>query len=140
MRLIVDTNIIISALLKKSAVRSLIFDARLELYAPEFLFEEIEEHMDMIKERAGLTDSEILLILSLVSSHINLVPKEDFSHKISDAEKVIGHIDEDDVPFVALAFSFPNEGIWTNDKDFTKQGEVKVWTTTELLARVKQAT
>jgi putative PIN family toxin of toxin-antitoxin system len=138
MRLVVDTNIIISALLKESTVRSLIFEPRLELCTPEFVFEEIEEHMDMIKERSGLTEEEVSLTLSLISAHIEVAPKEDFSHKMEDAEKVIGGIDEDDVPFVALALSFPNEGIWTNDKDFTRQGEVKVWDTAGLLAWIKE--
>ena len=137
MRLVVDTNIIISALLKESTVRSLVLDAQLELHTHEFVFEEIEEHMDMIKERAGLTEEEVSLILSFISTHIRAVPKQDFIHKLSEAEKVTGNIDRDDMPFVALALSFSNEGIWTNDRHFTKQGEVKVWSTAELLAKIK---
>ena len=40
MRLVVDTNIIISALLKESTVRSLVLDPHLELHTPEFVFED----------------------------------------------------------------------------------------------------
>jgi len=50
----------------------------------------------------------------------------------------MGKIDRDDVPFIALALSFPNDGIWTEDRHFLKQRRVKVWRTRELLKLLKE--
>jgi predicted nucleic acid-binding protein len=40
MRLIVDANILFSALIKDSSTAKILVDDRLKFYAPEFLFEE----------------------------------------------------------------------------------------------------
>jgi predicted nucleic acid-binding protein len=42
-------------------------------------------------------------------------------------------IDEDDTEFLALALSFQNDGIWSEDRDFQRQTAVRVWKTGELL-------
>ena len=58
--------------------------------------------------------------------------------KFREAERVMGKIDRDDVPFVALALSLPIDGIWTEDKHFLKQKRVKAWRTRDLLKFMKE--
>lgn len=43
------------------------------------------------------------------------------------ANNLIGHIDKDDVPYLALAFHIGSHAIISYDKIFHKQGDVKVW-------------
>ena len=47
--------------------------------------------------------------------------------------ELISVIDEKDVPFIALALSIKNDGIWTNDKHFKKQKKIKIFTTQDLI-------
>ncbi len=46
MRLVIDTNIIISSLIKDSTNRQILLLPSFEFLLPEFTFEEINKHMD----------------------------------------------------------------------------------------------
>ena len=48
MRLIIDANILFSALIKDSSTAKLLIDDKLKLYAPEFLFEEFAKYLKQI--------------------------------------------------------------------------------------------
>jgi len=69
---------------------------------------------------------------------VQFVHAERVSEGIKEAEKIMDRIDIDDVPFVALVLSFPNDGIWTEDKHFLKQRRVKVWRARELLRLLRE--
>ena len=133
MKLIVDTNVLISALVKKSTVRGLLLNPLFEFYVPEHCIEEIERHVGEISERSGLSVENVFLLLGVLLASVQVVPAEEVVKKYKEAEKIMGKIDRDDVPFIALALSFPNDGIWTEDKHFLKQSRVRVWRTRELL-------
>ena len=42
-------------------------------------------------------------------------------------------IDIEDVPFIALALSIGNDGIWSDDNHFQKQKKIKIWKTEEVI-------
>jgi len=42
-------------------------------------------------------------------------------------------IDQKDAPYIALALTIENDGIWTADKHFKKQNYIKVFTTEDLI-------
>jgi len=132
-KLIVDTNVLISALVKKSIVRELLLNPLFEFYVPEHCIGEIERHVGEISERSGLSVENVFLLLGVLLASVQVVPAEGVVKKYKEAEKIMGKIDRDDVPFIALALSFPNDGVWTEDKHFLKQNRVKVWRTRELL-------
>lgn len=138
MKLVVDTSILFAALLKKSTVRELLLNPFFEFYVPEFCIEEVEKHVNEIVDRSSLTVENVYLLFSVLLASVQVVPAERIIEKCKEAEKVIGKIDRDDVPFVALALSFPNDGIWSEDKHFLMQKRVKVWRTRDLLKLVKE--
>jgi predicted nucleic acid-binding protein len=78
------------------------------------------------------------LLLDVLLASVQVVPAEEILKKHKEAERIMGKIDKDDVPFVAVALSFPNDGIWSEDKHFLKQKKVKVWQTRDLLRFVKE--
>jgi predicted nucleic acid-binding protein len=45
-----------------------------------------------------------------------------YCDKLPDAEKIIGRIDIEDMPYIALAISLNADGILAEDKHFSKQG------------------
>jgi len=137
-KLVVVTSILFAALLKKSVVRELLLNPFFEFYVPEFCIEEVERHVDEIVDRSGLTVENVYLLISVLLASVQAVPAERILKKCREAERVIGKIDRDDVPFVALALSFPNDGIWSEDKHFLMQKKVKVWRTRDLLKLVKE--
>ncbi len=51
MRLVIDTGILISALLKDSATREILLLSSTEFLVPEYAFEEFEKHKDKLSIR-----------------------------------------------------------------------------------------
>lgn len=66
-----------------------------------------------------------------------MVPKSEIDAFMPDAKRLIGEIDPDDVPFIALALAIHNEGIWTEDEDFKKQNKIKIWKTEDIINLLK---
>jgi len=137
-KLVVDTSILFAALLKRSTVRTLLQNPLFEFYVPEFCIEEIEKHVEEIANRSGLEVKNVYLFLGVLLASVQVVPEERILSKLREAEKIMDKIDKDDVPFFALALSFPNDGIWSEDKHFLRQKKVKVWRTRDLLKLVKE--
>lgn len=136
LRLVVDTNIILSAMIKDSTIRKIIVESGIDFFTPDFTFDEINRHLNYICKKNSLNRKINLKILDVLSKYINVVDFGFYAHKITEARKLIGKIDEKDIPFLALALSFENDGIWTNDKHFLKQKKVKIWGTKEILKRL----
>ncbi len=136
MRLVVDTNIILSAMIKDSTIRKIIVESGIDFFTPDFTFDEINRHLNDICKRNSLSKEINLKIIDILSKYMTVVEFGFYAHKIMDAKKIIGKIDENNIPFLALALSFNNDGIWTNDKHFLKQKKVKIWGTKEILKRL----
>jgi predicted nucleic acid-binding protein len=138
MRLIVDTNILISSLIKDSITREILLLPFMDFYLPEFALEEVEAHKTKISKLSGLSRDEIDFFLDLLLENISIVPARTIRPYLKEAEKIIGDIDPGDIPFIALALAVDNDGIWSNDKHFRKVKKLKVWKTPELLAYIKK--
>ncbi len=132
MILIVDTNIVFAGLLKNSSTRRLLIDSPFTLYAPETMLKEIKKYEEEIINRAGFTKAEFEILFNLITEGIQIIEKKLYAHKLKEAEKLIGNIDKGDVPFLALALSMPNAGIWTENVRHFKQKDVRIWTTKEI--------
>jgi predicted nucleic acid-binding protein len=135
LKLIVDTNILLKALIKDSKVRAILLSPVDQFLVPEFAIEEVEAHMGLITERSGLSEGEVRLVLSVLLTNIEVVPKEDVLTCWGRAEEIMGSIDVDDVPFVAASLSRSCDGIWSDDGDLKRQNAVRVWTTSEMVQK-----
>ncbi len=130
MDLVVDANIVFGAMISVSnETRDMLFSEKIRLFAPELLIEECRRHSEEIRERAGFTEYEFELFISIVSSRINFIPVSEFESLISEAEKVCP--DPKDIEYFAVALKFGCP-IWSNDLDLKKQKFVKVLQTAEL--------
>jgi len=105
---------------------------------PEHCVEEIEKHMGEITKRSGLIVENVYLLLGILLTSVQVVPKERILERMKEAEQIMGKIDMDDTPFIALALSFPNDGVWSEDRHFLKQNRVKVWLTKDLLKSMRE--
>lgn len=138
MRLILDSSILFAGLLKNSITRRILIDCPFTIYTPETLLKEIRKYEFYILQKSGLTKNEFEHLLNLLTEKITIVEKEKYLHNIKEADELIGNADKGDVPFLALALTIPNDGIWTeNIKHFGKQNKVKVWTTKDIIERLK---
>ena len=137
MKLIVDTNVLISAIIKDSATRKILLSPYFEFYVPEFTFIELERHFELLKKKAGLSESNLELIIRILTENIDIISESKFQTHVSIAFDEMKNIDEYDAPFLALALSFSNDGIWSDDKHLKKQKLVRVWTTRDMLENME---
>jgi predicted nucleic acid-binding protein len=100
---------------------------------PEYSIQEVRKYEKLILEKSGLTKDGFETLFYSVVDKINVVKEKEYASFIERADRIIGNIDKNDVPFVALALSFTNEGIWTDDSGFEKQSNVRVWKTSDIL-------
>ncbi len=94
-------------------------------YAPHFIQKEIKA-----KINAKFKEEDQPKALTFAETLLSAITIKD-AQWIDDwqkAKKKIGHIDLDDVPYLALCFDINSHGIMSNDKIFTKgQNDFKVW-------------
>lgn len=132
MELVVDTDVIFSALIAGGKTREIIIAEDLRLYVPEFFFDEFQNNLGEIEEKADIEGHELELLLHLLFEQMHVIPRVDFEDRIEDAIDLIADVDPDDVPFLALAQSLDAD-VWSDDEDFQKQDVVAVWRTHELV-------
>lgn len=131
MQLVVDSNVIISALISKdSFVRNLIVLEKVSLFAPFLLIKEIKKYENEILNKSGLSKNDFELIELILLSKIKIFEHEDFEEFISEANSICP--DPNDVEFFALCLKM-NLPLWSNDKLLKKQNKIKILNTSEIV-------
>ncbi len=130
---IIDTNILFSALVKDSETRKILINPPFLLFAPENIITEIIKYEDLIIEKSGFTKTDFELLFEFLIENINIVEKEEYISNLENGNRIMGDIHKGDVPFIALALSIINDGIWSEDKHFEKQDKVKIWKTKDII-------
>ncbi|NES21459.1 MAG: PIN domain-containing protein [Symploca sp. SIO3E6] len=114
---IVDTNILFSALLRKnSRFIELLLDPNYDFFICEQVLVELFKRKEKILKASQLKEEEIVKIYQILLKRINLY-KEDLiaAEHIATAYELCRDIDETDTPHVALTIEL--EGLlWTGDK------------------------
>ena len=137
MKLIVDTNCLIAALIKNGLSRQLFFITSLELLSPDFTISEIVKHEEELLLKSGITLDEFHDTLSILLSRLTIIPQIVYKSTMKEAGEIMKEIDIHDVPFLALAICLNADGIWSDDAHFAQQKRVRVWTTKELYSQFK---
>lgn len=132
MKLVVDANVVISALIADSKTRELIVTLEPELMTPEVVHVEIGNYEDLIVEKSGMDADRVQQFMDLLFQYIETVPASEFYPYIEEAEEAIGDTDPDDVLYVACALA-RDAGVWSDDSDFDEQDLVPVFTTSEVI-------
>lgn len=127
-----DTNVILKALIRDSVVRGILLGSSHEFFIPEYAIEETRKHLDVVAKKSGLSESEIDSVIDTLLTNIKVIPADQVRSKWKEAEEAIGRVDSDDVPFVAASMSVSCDGIWSDDKHLKLQNKVKVWTTRDV--------
>ncbi|MEM6299688.1 MAG: PIN domain-containing protein [Bacteroidota bacterium] len=139
MRLIVDTNILISTLLQpKSSIGELLLYRLKEVdkFAPHLLFVEIFDKKDKIAKYSKIEPTDLLELLFRSLKQITFINE----HQIKEenwqkARELMQGVDPDDTVFVALALEM-GATLWTGDKKLIQglrdKGFSAVVSTTEL--------
>lgn len=87
MRVVVDANVMLAMLIKPGEPIDAFFHHRLDLYAPQLLFDEFQRHKEEIVTKSRLDAEQFDWLFTLLKHAIMVVPEEEF---LSFREKAEG--------------------------------------------------
>ena len=131
MKIVVDTNRIVAALVKDGATRGILFDKNFNFITSDYTISEIHEHKDELKAKTNLNDKEFDILLALIFEHITIIPESEYKDFVNGCKNDIS--DPDDAPILATAIATRADGIWAHDPHFKKQKRVRIFTNIDLL-------
>lgn len=131
MELVVDATVLFAAIIGKGKTNDLFFKDELKLVALPYLIKEFNKNVGTIANICGVPEDKVKEVFEILKARIEVFPIYKFSDEIqSKAEKLAPH--SKDVPYFALALHL-GCAIWSREDDFKKQGEVKIYSTSELV-------
>jgi predicted nucleic acid-binding protein len=130
MKIVVDTNIVFSAMLNTKSKISYILlrpSKNISFYSTQTLHSELLEHSHKIIKISGYTETEFNTILNIFLNKIRIINPELISKKIFlNAFELTHDVDIDDTEFVALTDHIDGL-LWSGDKELKKGFKVKGW-------------
>lgn len=131
LRLIVDTNILFSAIVKDSFTRKILTHLDVDLFTIDFSNDELRKYKDLMLKKSELDSDEFDRLIEKLLSRIQLIDDYPISLRMPEALTIMRDIDIKDSPFIAAALSVDAD-IWSDDNHFVKQDRVKIWKTIDL--------
>lgn len=119
MIVITDSNILFSALLTPKGIIAEILNTeqQIQFLAPNFLIEEVKNHLQKISKYRKVQPAKILQELNKLLQNVDIIDVAKIPKScVVDALEIVKDIDPDDVFFVALHL-FVKHKIWTTDKN-----------------------
>ncbi len=145
MKIVVDTNIVFSAILNSQSWIGQILlhsDKSIKFYSPHYLQVEIQNHFQKIKKITKLSDFEVNELIEILYTKIHFISEEFIPKQfLITADELTKNVDFDDVMFVALSLHL-NCKLWTGDKTLSnaliQKGFKKFISTHELIEKLKK--
>ena len=131
MIIIVDTNIIIAALLKDGLSRK-ILRTNEEFIVPEFLFVELRKYHAEILRKSGISQDGFEFALLSILENVQVATQDIVDRKYDEAYEIMKIIDPEDTQHLACALAYPGSIIWSEDTDMREQKVVHVMTMKEM--------
>ena len=109
MRILVDTNRIIAAMIKAGTTRNILFDENFDFVTPDYTITEIREHEDELLKKTKLTTEEFEVLLALIFEHITIIPFSEYESFINECKNDIS--DKGDIPHLVACLASNAYGI-----------------------------
>lgn len=117
MKLIIDANIVFSAMLNTNGkIANILSNNSIKYIAPDFLKTEIRKYHTKIAKHCLLNIDEVQEIEYYIFQHLIFISEEQIEEKYwNKAYSLVNDIDEKDTPYLAYALKFKCK-LWTGDK------------------------
>lgn len=143
MKIVLDTNIIFSALLNpKGKISDLLLNSFgiFDFYSPTFVLEELKNHQNKLLKISGYSEKDLDFLLRIVFKKIELIDVINVQQSIwDDAFKLTQNVDEFDTPFIALSLEL-DAPLWTGDKKLInglKEKHINWLLTTDTVLKIR---
>ncbi|MBI4453482.1 PIN domain-containing protein [Candidatus Woesearchaeota archaeon] len=129
---VLDSNILISALIRNGTTREIILRSNFNFYVPYIIVEEVCKYKQLIIQKGKFSELDFELLFSLLLEHMVIVPSMEFIYCLNEAEQIMQHVDIDDSLYLALALA-KEIPLWSNDAHFKVQNKVRIYTTKDMI-------
>lgn len=133
--IIVDANILFSALLRDGTTRLLILHPKFDLHTPEYLWEELERNRDFLVRKSGTTQETFQILAESLRQRIRSIPLEVIRPHVDEAARRLSNPDDPDIAYVAAAIAIDGT-IWTHDRRLSARAQVPRIDTAALFTRL----
>ena len=138
MKIVVDTNRIMAAMLKDGTTREILILSCIEFVTHEHAIEELIKHKEYISGKFSTDKIAFDILFQVILQYIAVIPKELIKQHNERAKEIMKDIDIEDFPFIACALATNADGIWSHDSHFSKQIVVKTYTNSDLRELLKK--
>ena len=132
MNIVLDSNVLFSALIKDSLTRKLILEHQGFFFFPGFILNELQKYKKDIIDKSGMERNDFDKLLQLILKRVLIVPSDALYPFRKEALEIVKNIDIDDVIFIACCLAYPDSILWSDDKKLKRQSAVKVLNTKEI--------
>ena len=140
MNIVIDSNVLFSAMIKDSITRRIILEYDGIFLFPSFIFQEMEKHKEELLIKSGMDIKDFNEILGIILKKVIIIPEEVLFQYRDEALEIIRDIDLDDVLFIACALAYNDSIIWSDDKKLKEQTKIKIINTNEFIELLKWKT
>ena len=133
MKLVVDANIFISALIGGKAAE-LLFNPNFDLLTTERTTWEVKKYLPQLAVYTEDTAAHLLYLFELIP--VRACQSKEYEKSLSTARIIIGARDPCDVDILALTLE-TGVPLWSNDADFEKIDEITLFRTEDVIELVK---
>lgn len=134
MKILIDSNIIFSAIIKENfLIRKILSLETIEFYMCWFSIIEITKHKEYLLKKSNLNEEKFAQLLGLINQNIEFVENEKLDEKLDEAMNIMQDLDIKDAPILAAALAIHADFIWSNDKHFQMQDLVDALTTEDVI-------
>ena len=133
MKLVLDANIFISALIGGKAAE-LLFNPNFDLLTTERTTWEVKKYIPQLAEYSEDTSAHLLFLFELIP--VRACQSNEYEKSLSIARSIIGSRDPCDVDILALTLE-TRVPLWSNDADFENINEITLFKTEDIIELVK---
>lgn len=132
MNIVIDSNILFSALIRDSLTRRIILEYDGVFLFPSFIFEEMEKHKGELLKKSGMNTKDFELLLYILLRKVRIVPSDVLRPYKKKAYGIVKDIDPGDTVFIACTLAYPQSILWSDDKKLKQQSIVPIINTNEM--------
>lgn len=133
MNIIIDSNILFSALIKDAITRKIILNYDGYFLFPSFIFEEMEKHKDELLKKSKMRKHDFNKLLNILLQKVIIIPSETLLPYKKEALHIVKEIDKNDAMFIACALRHQPSVLWTDDKKLKQQSVIPIIDTSEMI-------
>ena len=101
MEVVIDSNVLFKILISRGQILKLLFDSKLEIFAPSKLKQEFDKNKQEILLKSKVPKEKFDEFARLVFKRVTFIPLEEYVSSLSKARQLLGkHLKDED--FVAL--------------------------------------